>query len=95
VLGVGEHSTRMSSDTDRFSQMEEHPVDGQLIGNARLYVNTECISDTSHINTLQYCSVIAQKASPEQIEIVVVQLKDPKSFRPYILYTLNISEEYY
>jgi len=38
---------------------------------------------------------ITQKASPEQIEIVVVQLKDPKSFRPYILYTLNISEEYY
>ena len=35
---------------------------------------------------------ITQKASPE---IVVVQLKDPKSFRPYILYTLNISEEYY
>jgi hypothetical protein len=26
---------------------------------------------------------ITQKASPEQIEIVVVQLKDPKSFRPY------------
>jgi hypothetical protein len=59
VLGVGEHSTRMSSDTDQFSQVEEHPVDGQCIGNMRLYVNTECISDRSHIITLQYCSVIA------------------------------------
>ena len=41
---------------------------------------------------------ITQKApgrSPEQIEVVVVQLKDQKSFRPCILYALNISEEYY
>ena len=49
----------MSSDTDRFSQVEEHPVDGQCTGSARLYVNTECISDSSHIITSQYYSVIA------------------------------------
>jgi len=48
VLGVGEHSTRMSSNMDQFSQVGEHPVDGQCISNARLYVNMECISDTSH-----------------------------------------------
>jgi hypothetical protein len=54
VLGVGEHSTRMSSDTDRFSQMEENTQwMVSCIGNMRLYVNTECISDTSHINTSQ------------------------------------------
>ena len=53
------HSTRISSDADRFSQVEEHPVDGQCTGSARLYVNTECISDSSHIITSQYYSVIA------------------------------------
>jgi hypothetical protein len=31
VLGVGEHSTRMSSDTDRFSQVGEHPVDASMV----------------------------------------------------------------
>ena len=57
VLGVGECHTRMSSDMDQFSQVEEHPVDGQCIGNVRLYINTECISDSSHIIASQYCSV--------------------------------------
>ena len=57
VLGVCECCTRMSSNTDQFSQVEEHPVDGWCIGNMRLYVNTECISDSSHIIASQYCSV--------------------------------------
>ena len=38
---------------------------------------------------------ITQKASPEQIEVVVVQLMDQKSFKPCTLYALNVSEEYY
>jgi len=57
VLEVGDCRTRMSSNTDQFSQVEEHPVDGWCIGNMRLYVNTECISDSSHIIASQYCSV--------------------------------------
>jgi hypothetical protein len=85
VLGDGEHSTRMSSDTDRFSQVEEHPVDGQCIGNARIYVNTECISDRSHIITSQYCSVITGHrplARREIHEIHACCFNKPTSFSP-------------
>src|ERR1700685_3658819 len=84
----------MSSDTDRFSQVEEHPVDGQCTGSTRLYVNTECISDSSHIITSQYCSVIAAIArSPGRIihKIHACHSNKPTNSCPYNCY--NTTDE--
>ena len=73
--GVGEQDL-ISSDTDWFSQVEEHPVDGWCIGNMRLYINTVCISDSSHIIISQYCSVIC-RPSPVRREIHLSQRAIP------------------
>ena len=66
VLGVGEHSTRMSSDMDWFSQMEEHPVDGHW---SRETLCKYGMDKWHHINTLQYCSVITGHHPLARVEI--------------------------